>query len=245
MKLNLGCGRVIFPLNPDDDLPYRAHLEPLPETCFQPGWVNVDKYKNPGVQETIDLFQFPWIRGSNNSPFNDDSIDEIYCGHIVEHIPHKVGVHPMIPVNWSRHYHEMTATIDGFFIFFAEIYRLLKPGGLIHIRAPYALSTPALADPTHTRYLVPGSFSYLGGDNSEAPFNYHLPMKFEVIENGVQLRFTAHGAKLIEAWRDSMSAINPEDEEAFKRAKIALEAEIYRSFDVADEMRIIMRAVKE
>lgn len=233
MKLNIGCGRVIFPLSRDNDVPYKAHLEPLHDSVFEPGWVNIDKYKNPGVDEVVNLFAFPWIRSSNGSPWNDDTVDEIYCGHIVEHIPHQVRVSTPMPLNWSKRYNEMVNEYDGFFVFFAEAYRILKPDGLIYIRCPYGMGTPALSDPTHTRYIVPGSFSYLAGQDGDAPFDYHLPMRFELSEP-VRARFTMHGGKLIERMKTQEGI-----------SELEVEEEIYRSIDIVDEIRVVLRAIKE
>ena len=227
MKLNLGCGRVVFPLDRDAAIPYAAHLEPLPDICFEPGWVNVDKFSLPGVQEQVDLFRFPWIRSSNGSPWNDDSADVIYCSHIAEHIPHAVRVSRFIPLAWRKRYDEMVENLDGWFVFFAECWRILKPGGLLYVRAPFATSNAALSDPTHTRYVTPGSFSYLGGDNPDAPFDYHLPLKFEQAEP-VLLRFTDGLAEVVRAMPSGLA-----------------EKMVYRYFNVADEIRIILRAVKE
>ena len=230
MKLNLGCGRIIFPLDRDNLPPYKVHLEPFHDSMFEPGWVNVDKYQNPGVNETIDLFKFPWIRSSNGSPFNDSSVDEIYCGHILEHVPHKVEVDNSVPFNWAKKYHRQVEELDGFFVFFAEVYRILKPDGLVYVRCPYAFSTAAMADPTHTRYIVPGSFSYLAGqdDTTKAPFDYHLPMRFEQFES-ILTRATTLGGQISAMIKERDSDQN--------------ELRLYN--DVVDEIRIVLRAVKD
>ena len=181
LKLNLGCGRVQFPLDPNADSPYPEHLHHMPAEVFEPGWVNIDKYAIPGVDEAVDLFRFPWIRSSNGSPWNDDSVDLIWCGHIVEHVPHLVAVADNVPPRMHAEYWRMVNNLDGFFVFFAEAYRLLRPGGRMHVRVPYALSIAALSDPTHTRYITPGTFSYLQNDGRDrAPFDYRLPMNFEI-----------------------------------------------------------------
>src|SRR5690349_4828657 len=123
MKLHLGAGRVIFPANPEQP---PAHLMPLPDSAFEPGWVNVDHIQLPGIQECVDLFKFPWVRSSTGAPWNDDSADEIYCSHLVEHIPHQVGVVPNLPPALAREYREMADSLDGWFMFFFECWRILK-----------------------------------------------------------------------------------------------------------------------
>ncbi len=226
-KLNLGCGRVIFPLS-RDAIPYGDHLQPLEDACFEPGWTNVDRHALAGVDEVIDLFTFPWVRSSNGSPFNDDSVDLIWAAHIVEHIPHAVRPARMIPLGWRRQYDEWCEQMDGFFVFFAEAYRILKPGGLIVIRAPFAACYAALSDPTHTRYLTPGSFSYLQPQGQDAPFDYQLPMHFALLdESSVTYRLRGR-------WHAERNNLT--------NAGLMEALQTYNG--VADEFRLTLRAVK-
>lgn len=179
LKLNLGSGVFPFPLD-RERVPNAEHLEPLPATVFEPGWVNVDKFQSPGVQEKVDLFRFPWVRSSNASPWNDNSVDCIWAAHIIEHIPHAVRVAAGLPGNMAAQYRTMCDELDGFFVFFAECWRILKPGGLMHIRFPYATSYASLNDPTHTRYMTMGTFGYLAPKSETAPFDYQVPCHFEL-----------------------------------------------------------------
>lgn len=59
MKLNLGCG----------DTPMA-------------GWVNVDIFDGPGVNELADL--------DNDWPWEDSSIDTVRAWHVFEHLPCRV-----------------------------------------------------------------------------------------------------------------------------------------------------------
>lgn len=159
VRLNLGCGKVILP---NDE-----------------GWVNVDQQPLEGVDVVCDLFTFPW-------PFEDDYADYIIASHLIEHIPHQVILRQRevqtVPggkvgssIIWTdEHPHHL----DGFFAFFAEVWRVLKPGGIICTIAPHGRSSLALQDPTHTRSIVEGTFSYLGPAKSET-FDYQLPFRFE------------------------------------------------------------------
>lgn len=227
LKLNLGAGRHSFPLTRGQE-PHPEHLLPLYDAVYEPGWVNVDKFKFPETQEQVNLFRFPWVRSSNGAPWNDDTFDHIHAGHLVEHVPHQVQVADGLPPQWTRRYGELCANYDGFFVFFAECWRILKPGGTMHIRAPYAFSIPGVADPTHTRLIVPGVFTYLEGqdDPAAAPFDYHLPCRFKIA--GVTLRFREPWNRLI----DRVPA-----QKMFQWAA--------RFIDVADELKVDLVAVKE
>lgn len=224
MKLHLGAGRIILPVASDKQ---PAHLHPMPPACFEGGWVNIDKFAGVGIQEEIDLFQFPWIRSSNDTPFNPSSIDEIYATHFVEHIPHQVSVSKMIPLNWRKQYLEAAANLDGWFMFFRECHRILKPDGLIYIICPYALSFAAITDPSHTRMITPNSFDYLV-PNPNAPFDYHADCHF-VRVGAPDLRYTSD-------WLEES-----------KKEGMTVEAMMSRAityFNVCDEIRVTLRAVK-
>ena len=56
MKLNIGCGKDI-----------------------RDGYVNVDMFPYPGVDQSIDLTVFPW-------PLESNSADNIFTSHCIEHI---------------------------------------------------------------------------------------------------------------------------------------------------------------
>lgn len=93
------------------------------------GFIGVDKYPAPGVDVVHDLLSFPW-------PFEDNSVDEAHSSHNLEHID---GA-DRIP-------------------FFAELYRVLKPGGTALFITPSADSDRALQDPTHKfPPIVPGFY---------------------------------------------------------------------------------------
>jgi hypothetical protein len=108
-KLNVGCGRDI-----------------------KVGWDNLDRMDLPGVNLITDLdHPEPAIAAL------DDTYDEIYTSHILEHITH------ILPC-------------------MEELHRVAKPGAQLHIRVPHGASEDAFEDPTHVRYFFPRSFMYFG-----------------------------------------------------------------------------------
>lgn len=167
MRINLGAGKVTFPMT--DEARQGLHpLTPVPDSYRESDWINVDHFPMPGIDKVFDLFAYPW-------PLEDNCADEIWCSHIIEHIPHATNY--AAGANWDR-WRELR-DLDGFFAFFAECYRILKPGGKLTIHAPYAWSMEAMQDPTHTRYIVPQTFHYLtAGASGGAHYDYHLPFAF-------------------------------------------------------------------
>jgi len=67
-------------------------------------------------------------------PFPDDSIESVISHHALEHVG------------------------DGFMQVMDEVHRILKPGGLFRIIVPAFPSAAAVADPTHKRYFLAGSW---------------------------------------------------------------------------------------
>lgn len=96
LKLNLGCGQ-----------------------SKMDGFTGVDISPDCGADIVHDLAMFPW-------PFEDDSVDEAYAAHFLEHLP---GLDRMPFMN--------------------ELWRVLKEDATATIITPYGNSGRAVQDPTH------------------------------------------------------------------------------------------------
>ena len=159
LKLNLGCG---------------------PAQIFG-DHINVDIVDFPGVDVIQDLFSFPWARLEKY----EHRIDEIFCSHLVEHIPHDVNKAADYPL----------AAWDGFYCFFYECWKLLKPSGRMEVLVPHARSNGGFQDPTHRRFLVENSFSYLDPNSGYIPVG--LPFGFN--QGDVVLTIGSDTAELAKA----------------------------------------------
>lgn len=80
-------------------------------------------------------------------PFDDNSIDEIHFYHVLEHLNNPIGK-------------------------LEEIYRILKPGGILNMRVPHFSSMGAFTDLTHVR-----PFGYLSFDPLVSCHNQHYYTK--------------------------------------------------------------------
>jgi len=107
-RLNVGCG-----------------------TDIREGWINLDSSKLPGVDIVANLDDC----GRTPLPLADDTIEEFYCSHVLEHLRDALG-------------------------FMQELHRIAKHGAVATIRVPYGSSDDADEDPTHVRRLFLYSFSY-------------------------------------------------------------------------------------
>lgn len=83
------------------------------------GALGVDNVQLPGVDVVHDLLDFPY-------PFQDNSAEHIYLKHVIEHFDLPDIQHIL-----------------------AEVQRILKPGGVVHIHVPHVYSVAAWVDPTH------------------------------------------------------------------------------------------------
>ena len=183
--LNLGCGNTTLPLGDGEDRP--PQFRPLDDSVFDSEieWINLDIRPANDQVTKMDLFWYPWGLESN-------AYDGALLSHICEHIPHEPKIRGWHSL-WSgelgvgeeaERFHDLTNAVDGWFCFFAELWRVLKPDAVVHILSPHAFSLQGVADPSHTRYLVPMSFAHSMGIREVEkmyggkPFEYHLPYDF-------------------------------------------------------------------
>ena len=91
-------------------------------------------------------------------PFKSDSIDEIHMYHVLEHL------------------HDPIQKLE-------ELYRILKPGGIVHMRVPHFSSMGAFTDITHVR-----PFAYLSFECLQ-PNSYHhfyTTSSFEIMHKEIK-----------------------------------------------------------
>jgi len=159
-KLNLACG-----------------------TKHKDGYCNIDYRKVEGVDEVVDLLDFPW-------PIESDSAEKILCSHFVEHIPHDLTSRFLL-----KHWNDDRRLIpepdlrDGLFQFMDEVYRILKIDGTIDITTPYYSSETMWRDPTHCRAITDATFHYFNRkwrENSGLS-HYNIKSNFEVVPHNYEL----------------------------------------------------------
>jgi SAM-dependent methyltransferase len=69
-------------------------------------------------------------------PLEDESVDQVFAVHVLEHLPDYL---PLL----------------------AECHRILRPGGVLHVLAPWWRHVNAVADPTHVRLVDVQTFKHL------------------------------------------------------------------------------------
>ncbi len=105
------------------------------------------------AKHVVDLFKFPW-------PFADDSVDEIACSHLLEHIPAREVENRDLHVGLSNEMAERYLGADMMFAFMDECWRIMKVGAWMNVVVPSGRSDRAFWDPTHRRFLMQTTFLY-------------------------------------------------------------------------------------
>jgi SAM-dependent methyltransferase len=111
---------------------------------IRPGFVNLDLVKMPGLDVVADLEAF--------LPFRDDSFDEIFSSHVLEH------VRELIPL-------------------LGELARICRAGGVLRIEVPHLSFFGAYTDPTHKRFFGYHSFDYF---TPEGTYNFYSHLRFRI-----------------------------------------------------------------
>lgn len=121
MKLHLGCGND-----------------------YKPGYLNCDCTEKVKVDKIIDLEEPLYM-------FEDNSIEEVICYHVLEHI-------------------------NNFIPLMHEIHRICKKDALIRIKTPFYSAWGQFNDPTHVRVFSPWTFTYFKKGNYSHEVNCNKDM---------------------------------------------------------------------
>jgi len=119
------------------------------------GSVGVDCVALDGVDIVHDMKKLPY-------PFESNSIDKIYCKHVLEHFDADVRKSIL-----------------------EEIHRILKNGGQLEIRVPHVFSPGAFHDPTHKSFFTFNTMDYF---TKGYKFSYYSNAKFKIIERWANIQ---------------------------------------------------------
>jgi SAM-dependent methyltransferase len=137
-RLHLGCGRDI-----------------------REGWINLDSRWLPGVNLLADLDDCR----KTPLPLSDNSIDEFFGSHVLEHLRDPLA-------------------------FMQELHRIASDGAKLIFHLPYGSSDDAYADPTHVRAYFESSFQFFSQPvYTRADYGYRGDWKTESIELTVAAEF--------------------------------------------------------
>jgi SAM-dependent methyltransferase len=122
--------------------------------AIREGWINVTAEARPGVDIVANLDEC----SRQPLPLADNSIDEIYCSDVLEHLRDALG-------------------------FMQELHRIAKPNAMATIRVPYGSSDDADENPAYVRRFYEGSFKFFSQPAyTRADYGYRGDWKNEKIE---------------------------------------------------------------
>ena len=101
------------------------------------GFLNIDSFAGCEPDRLVDIEK-------DKLPFEDNTVDEVYCHHILEHLG------------------------EGFFHAIQEIYRVCCDGAIINIRVPHPRHDTFLIDPTHRRPIYPHTIDMFSHNRNKA-----------------------------------------------------------------------------
>ncbi len=165
------------------------------------GFVNVDHSPLCEPDQLLDLEDLPW-------PWEDSLVEEIVMHHVLEHL----GQAPKVFLGVIK-----------------ELYRVMKPGGVLQIIVPHSRSDGYLIDPTHVRPITPQLFDLLSkrlnrewveSGVASTPLALQLDVDFELVETLYELR---------SAWK------------GVPRSELAHATDTY--FNVVDQVTLTVRRV--
>jgi SAM-dependent methyltransferase len=117
-----------------------------------PNAVGIDRISLPGVDVVHDLNRSPY-------PFEDNTFDEVYAIHVIEHL-------------------------DSVLAVMEEIHRITRPNARVVIITPHHSDAISWQDPTHKWHLNSYSFSYF---EPSYHTNYYTTARFRIKSKEVEL----------------------------------------------------------
>lgn len=134
----------------------------------QEGFVGIDIANTNDADLVHDLNVYPW-------PLLDDSVEEAFCSHYIEHIPLTVTTD-------NRGYRHPEGERDALMTFMNELYRVMCDDAQVRFVYPHSRSDRAFQDPTHRRFIPEATWHYWSREWREQNKLDHYPIEcdFEV-----------------------------------------------------------------
>jgi len=123
------------------------------------GFEGVDLYGDK-AKHKVDLLKFPW-------PWADNSVDELYCAHFLEHVPaREIEERDLRSLKDLPTFVQVPPFLgqDMLFAVMDECWRVMKPDAWMTIVVPSGRSNRAFWDPTHRRFFMQETFLYFAAE---------------------------------------------------------------------------------
>ena len=145
----------------------------------------------PGVSVVCDITQ--------GLPFKNESVDELICVHVLEHIEDMKGI-------------------------MKELHRVLKSGGLLRIWVPHCFSAVAFGDSTHVRFFTFETLTQFSRGNQAS---YYYDFHFDFISSQMQVFRRWYKSNLFDRFLEKLINLNQRKGERFLKILPYKEWEVY------------------
>ena len=119
----------------------------------QPGCITMDKRKLDGIDVVHDAEEFPY-------PFADQTFSRIILSHVMEHLK------PWLALDIMN-----------------ELWRIMKPEGVLMLAMPYPNSTGFWQDPTHIKSWNEATPCYFDPQHGSGLYGIYKPKPWKVEAN--------------------------------------------------------------
>lgn len=172
------------------------------------GWLNVDNFPECEPDRMLDIESVPWDLPS-------DAFDHVLMKHVLEHVGADFAVFAAV---------------------MRELYRVMKPGGLLEIHIPHVRHDTFWSDPTHVRAFTPLTFRMMSKRQNEE----WIARRANYTMLALVMRVDFEVESIVQVYDQSW--VQKVERGELTREGLRLEAE--RSWNVARELQVRLRAVK-
>ena len=178
---------------------------------IQEGFINVDKFGDPDMR--MDLEHGPW-------PWPDNSVSEVWAVHVLEHLGE---------------------TLEKYFGFWKELYRVMHHGAVISIVVPHPRCDDFINDPTHIRPVTPETIGLFDQDHNQQWIEAGAANSVHGLDQGVFFKELPHmrGYVMTPAFAAKYQGADEESKQ------LAFNNEMSMLWNVCKEIRMVFAAIKD
>ena len=187
IQIDIGGGR----LDLNKIVRYKRYIN---ESYDPSDYFSIDISSLSGVKVVCDITQ--------GIPFKDNSVDELVCIHVLEHIV------------------DLKSIME-------ELHRVLKNEGVLKIWVPHCFSPSAFGDSTHVRFFTFETFKQFDIQNQGS---YYYDFHFDFIRSKMQILRRWYQPNFFDRFLETLINLNQRKGERFLKILPYKEWEVYSEF---------------
>ena len=187
IRIDIGGGK----LDSNKVVRYKRYIN---ESYNPSDYFSIDKSSLPGIKVVCDFTQ--------GIPFKDNSVDELICIHVLEHISDLKTI-------------------------MKELYRVLKTDGVLKIWVPHCFSPSAFGDSTHVRFFTFETFKQFDRQNQGS---YYYDFHLDFVRSKMQIFRRWYRPNVFDRFLEILINLNQRRGERFLKILPYKEWEVYSEF---------------